>query len=130
MPSSLRTLALTCLGLIASTAAYASGPAAVTTITCSANDGSTLKQNVYAYTLSFGQSATKYLTVYLAVSQLEPLLQEEYFGAGYSLCTFSGALKSVMAENAVIADLTVSGIGKGTGVEADEVSGQVSSTRP
>jgi hypothetical protein len=108
-------LLLSVFGLLAAQHASAGSPATVDTLTCIRNsDGSTLKHNVYAYTLGTGKTGPRYFTVYFANNLLFTYTYEEVFGSGFSRCAF-GKLTEATMDTVTVVDVNAAGLGANVG---------------
>ena len=116
-----RVLALSFFGLLAGSAAYAAEkPAAVTTLSCMASDGSAaLKETVYAYNFDTGLNDTRYFSAYVSGADFAKLALAEYFVSTYSYCFFAN-MSGMEPQSVTITDVTSSGVG--VDVDAGDLS--------
>ena len=63
---------------------------AISTLTCTQDDGPSLTLPVYAYTFSANTTITRFFTVYTDISRLNSLLIDLYFVSTYTNCSLSG----------------------------------------
>ena len=109
---------LATVGSIAGQSADAAAPSAIDTLTCTRSDGTTLKHNVYAFTLNSGKSTTRYFTIYFLDTLLGTYTSEEIFGAGFSYCQL-GRYPEDYFDNVTVLDVNTSGIGANVGIGSE-----------
>lgn len=103
-------LLLSTVGVLLAGAGHAEAPQTIDSLTCTRSDGSTLKHNVYAYTIGSGHSSPRYVTIYFLGTVFSTYLIEEYFGSGFSSCTMAG-IPGMIFSTVTVADVSSSGSG-------------------